>query len=201
MEQKYVSKIVKDPSTNLVICNFETEEEIENYKTLHKINFKKGSIKTPDLSTPEGIQYENQRIASVLNLRERLHDVNLSEEYCRKLRVPDAKIVIVDPGYSEKGNYRDGTAVHISKNHSEIGTSIKHINKIMSLFENPEELRVAMQTDIYNRYVFSVKYDEKKIYYILVDKKDDNSFELFDVFIRSSTDFNNNITKGKIIEK
>lgn len=42
----------------------------KDYKTLHKIIFDDKPKEKPDLSTPEGRKYENQRIAAVLNLRE-----------------------------------------------------------------------------------------------------------------------------------
>lgn len=195
LESKYYNKIIRDKSTKMLSCKFYNKEEIEIFKKEQNIKFKRFN-----LDTLEGIEYENKRISSVLNLRERLIDTELSKEYCDKLGIKKGKIIIVNSGYNERGNYRDGTAVHISKSHSELGNSSIHIKKIMGSFENPKELRVALQTDIPNRYIFSLKCDKKKIYYILVDKKDDNIFEFFDVFIRPSTDFDKKIKKGKIVE-
>lgn len=182
MEQKYVSKIVKDPSTNLVTCNFETEEEIENYKTLHKIIFDDKPKEKPDLSTPEDRKFENQRIASVLNLREHLHDVNLSKEYCDILGISDAKIVIVNSEYNENGVYRDGTAVHISKSHSKFGVDKEEINKIYEQFINPKKLEIYVDNKNKNRFFFITKRDEEHVNYLIVDKKGDNNFEFFDIY-------------------
>ena len=182
MEQKYVSKIVKAPSTNLVTCNFETEEEIENYKTLHKIIFDDKPKEKPDLSTPEGRKFENQRIASVLNLREHLHDVNLSKEYCDILGISDAKIVIVNSEYNKNGVYRDGTAVYISKSHSKFGVDKEEINKIYEQFINPKKLEIYVDNKNKNRFFFITKRDEEHVNYLIVDKKGDNNFEFFDIY-------------------
>ena len=134
------------------------------------------------MSTPEGRKYENQRIAAVLNLREHLHNINLSKEYCSKLGIQDAKIVVIESGYNEKGNYRDGTAVHISKSHSKFGVDKEEINKIYEQFINPKELEIYVDNKNKNRFFFITRRDDNHVNYLFVDKKGNNNFEFFDVY-------------------
>ena len=203
IEQKYGNKIVKDPSTNLVTCNFETDEELENYKDANNINF--GIAKPPKRlkSKEEIIKYENDRISSVINLRENLHDIELPKEYCNKLNFSTAKIVISESNYNENGKYKDGTAVHISKQHSEIGNSITHINNIMNLFKSPNGLRVFKVNNLedkYPRYILANKYDENNVYFAIADNKVPNELELFNVYIKPIKEIETELNKNKMFE-
>lgn len=63
----------------MISCKFYNKEEIEIFKKEQNIKFKRFN-----LDTLEGIEYENKRISSVLNLKERLIDTELSKEYCDK---------------------------------------------------------------------------------------------------------------------
>ena len=130
LESKYYNKIIRDNSTKMISCKFYNKEEIEIFKKEHNIKFKRFN-----LDTLEGIEYENKRISSVLNLRERLIDTELSKEYCDKLGIINAKVVILDAKYIKDGTYKQGAAVHISTNHEEIGNSKENISNILNTFE------------------------------------------------------------------
>lgn len=188
-DKNYTDKIIRDEKTQMVTCIFENKNQMDAYKKGHRINFRYKNNKGPDLTTKEGIEEENKKISSVINLRERLHDLNLSEEHRNKLDVFNAKIKIIESKNIKNGEPRDGTAVHISKHHSEIGNSAEAIAKINESFVNPDNLRIYVDNEDSNRYFFVTRYDKKHVLYALLDKRGENIFEFFDVYYLRNKSF------------
>lgn len=150
LESKYYNKIIRDKSTKMISCKFYNKEEIEIFKKEHNIKFKRFN-----LDTLEGIEYENKRISSVLNLRERLIDTELSKEYCDKLGIKNLKVLIINSSL-----FRQGISVHISDGHNEIGNDINIINFINESFISPVELEIYKDLSHSDRFVFITKYDD-----------------------------------------
>lgn len=198
LESKYFDRITRNKYTKMISCKFNNKEEIEIFKKEQNIKFKRSN-----LDTLEGIEYENKRISSVLNLRERLVDTDLSKEYCNKLGIANAKVIIYGSKYNKDGTYKQGAAVHISTNHEEIGNSKENISNILNSFINPDELRIFVplkQKTNTERYIFATIYSEKRVYYAILDIINKNEFELFDVYFKERNNMNNNL-KNNIIRE
>lgn len=201
VDKKCADKLIRDENTKMVKCIL-SKEEREMYKEAHVIDF--GKTTPPKRVKNQGEEaieeYENERVSSVINLREKLHNENLSNEYCDKLGIPNAEVVVLDAKYNNDGSYKQGAAVHISISHSDIGNSAEHIDNILGSFLAPKELRIAYEKERPFRYVFSTKYKDNKIYYLLADKIGDSQFEFFDVFVREKDEFDNKLKNDVIIE-
>lgn len=205
-DNNYADKIIRDEKTQMVTCTFENKTQMDSYKIGHRVDFKNTIYpreikKEKDEKVRENkiLEFENKRISSYINLKERLHDEYLSKEYCEKLGIANAEVVVLGARYNKDGSYKQGAAVHISTSHSDIGNSAEHINNVLGSFVAPKELRIAYEKERPFRYVFSTKFKEDKIYYLLADKIDDSKFEFFDVFIREKEEFDKKL-RNDIIE-
>ena len=206
-DKNYADKIIREPITQMVTCVFENKFQIDSYKNGHRINFKNTIYpkkikkeKNEKIREKKILEFENKRISSFINLKERLHDEYLSKEYCDKLGIPNAKVVVLDAKYEKRGEYKQGAAVHISSSHYDIGNSVEHIDNILKSFVEPKELRIAYERAKPYRYVFSTKLNNDKIYYLLADKIGESQFEYFDAFIRDKEEFDKKLKNEDIIE-
>lgn len=209
-DKNYADKIIRDEKTQLVRCYFK-EDEIEIYKKAHKIDFKNTKypkeIKTEKdakIREKKILEFENKRISSFINLKERLHDESLAKEYCDKLGISNARVIVREARYDQNGQYWQGAAVHISSSHENMGNKKENIDNIMESFKNPKELRIFIpveQKANTERYLFATRYNEKRYYLAVLDKINENEFELFDVYFKEKNSIKNNLKNGIIIEK
>lgn len=202
-DKNYADKIIRDEKTQMVTCIFENKTQMDSYKLGHRIDFKNTTYpreikkeKDEKIREKKILEYENKRISSFINLKERLHDEYLSKEYCDKLGIPNAKVVVLDAKYEKRGEYKQGAAVHISASHKEIGNNLEIIENINKSFVDPIGLEIYRDNEQSFRYFFITKYDKDYFFYKVLDKIDENTFEFFDIYKLDEEKLKNRLKKS-----